>query len=82
MPVALMARFCGTSPWLAMPARLNFLTASPARLECFAETPRNLAGRPEEDGRVFRGPERCPVGGACLFLKSLRSIPYQRLNTR
>ena len=35
----LRERFCGTSHWLAMPARLNFLTASPARLECFAEAP-------------------------------------------
>jgi mannose-6-phosphate isomerase-like protein (cupin superfamily) len=56
-----LERFCGTSHWLAMPARLKFLTASPARLECFAEAPRNFAGRPEEDGRVFRGPERCPI---------------------
>jgi hypothetical protein len=46
-----------------MPARLKFLTASPARRECFAEAPQNFAGRPEEDGRVFRGRERCPIDG-------------------
>lgn len=34
-----------------MPARLKFLTASPARLECFARTPRDFAGRPQEDQR-------------------------------
>ena len=62
----LQERFCGTSHWLAMPARLNFLTDSPARLECFAEAPRNFAGRPEDDGRVFRGPEGCPMEGRGL----------------
>src|SRR5580765_5709258 len=46
MSLALMARLCGTSHWLAMRARLIFLTDSPASLECFAEAPRNLAGRP------------------------------------
>jgi hypothetical protein len=51
--LARMARFCETSHWLAMPARLKFLTASPARLECFAEGPQNFAGRPENDGRVL-----------------------------
>ena len=60
MSLAPLARFCGSSHWLAMPTRLNFLTDSPARLECFAEALQHLAGRPEE-GRVFRRPERCPI---------------------
>src|SRR6187397_3029658 len=34
-----------------MPARLKFLTVSPARLECFAQAPENFAGRPQEDRR-------------------------------
>ena len=45
--------FCGTSHWVAMPARLKFLTVSPARLERFAGAPRNFAARPEGGGRVF-----------------------------
>src|SRR6185436_4194182 len=46
-----------------MPAPLKFLAASPSRLECFAEAPQNFAGRPEDDGRVFRSPERRPTEG-------------------
>ena len=46
-----------------MPGRLKFLTARPARVERFAGAPRNFAGRPEEDGRAFRNPDRCPIEG-------------------
>src|SRR6187549_4512 len=68
---SLMQRFCETSCCLAMPARLKFLTERPARLECFAETPRNFAGRPEDDGRVFRSPERCPTEGRDVLQRAV-----------
>ena len=55
-----------------MLARLKFLTARPARLECFAEAPRNFAGRPEDNGRVFRGAEQCPIEG-----RDVLSVDYE-----
>ena len=62
-----------------MPARLKFLSVSPAGLECFAQAPRNFAGRPEEDGRVLRGLERYSVEGA-MFFSAEFSAPW-RLST-
>src|SRR5215217_1796678 len=75
MSVALMERFCGGAGRLTMPERLEFLTGSPAGLECFAEAPGNFAGRPEAHGRVFGGPERCPAEGRDVLQRGvLRAV--------
>src|SRR4029078_7752542 len=46
-----------------MLTRLEFLTVRPPGLECFAAASGKFAGRPEGDGRVFRGSERGPPEG-------------------
>src|SRR6476660_5153860 len=71
-----------------MPARLKFLTASPARLESFAGAPRHFAGRPGENGRVFTGPERCPIAGRDVLQRAVlgavaaldASLPHARVS--
>lgn len=54
-----------------MPARLNFLTGSPARLGCFAEAPRNVAGRPGAAPLTRHGPLRQEA-----LLRQRRSLFY------
>ena len=60
-----------TSHRLTMLGRLKFLLVSLAGLECFAQTPRKFAGRPEEDGRVLRGLKRRSVEGGDVLQRGL-----------
>ena len=62
-----------------MPARLDFLAASPARLECFAEAPRNFAGRPEEMDAFSEVLSGVRLKGA-MFFSAEFSAPW-RLST-